>query len=147
MAYGSAGASAVAAARHRMLEEEEEMINYSGQDLTGEWEFKIVRANTGVFRNPAELEKLVKEEAVAGWTLLEKFDNSRVRFKRPITARQNDSHLPQGVDPYRTHYGMNPMLFVLIMVAVIVGGSLAFTLLLFLLIGGVVSLGVMGGGL
>jgi len=123
------------------------MTNYSTQDLAGEWEFKIVRANTGVFRNPAELDKLVKEEALAGWVMLEKFDNSRVRFKRQVGARQNDYRLPQGVDPYRTHYGMDPMVFVLLLVAVIVVASLAFTALLFLLIGGLIGLGGMGSGL
>lgn len=138
MANGSAAAAA--GAQHRMLKEEEEMTNYSAQDLAGEWEFKIVRANTGVFRNPAELEKLVKEEALAGWILLEKFDNSRIRFKRPVSARRDDYRLPQGVDPYRTQYGMNPLTFALLLTLVIVGLSFGFMILLFLLIGGIIAL-------
>jgi len=138
MAGASAGAAAEAA-RRRLMEEEEEMTHYSTPDLEGEWEFKIVRANTGVFRNPAELDKLVKEEAPAGWILLEKFDNSRVRFKRPLSARQNDGRLPQGVDPYRTQYGMNPALFVTILTVVIVGASLLFTVFFILLIGLIVG--------
>ncbi len=138
MANGSAAAAA--AAQRRMLKEEEEMTNYSAQDLAGEWEFKIVRANTGVFRNPAELEKLVKEEALAGWILLEKFDNSRIRFKRPVSARRDDYRLPQGVDPYRTQYGMNPLTFALLLTLVIVGLSFGFMILLFLLIGGIIAL-------
>jgi hypothetical protein len=146
MAYGSAGTSAAAAEHRRMVEEEEEMTNYSALDLTGEWEFKIVRANLGVFRNPAELQKLVKEEALAGWILLEKFDNSRIRFKRPLSARQNDYQLPQGVDPYRTHYGMNPALFVLLLTAAVVGISLGFVILIFLLIGALIGFGSMAGG-
>jgi hypothetical protein len=145
MAAGSSGAAAEAA-RRRMLEEEEEMTHYSTQDLAGEWEFKIVRANTGVFRNPVELEKLVKEEALAGWILIEKFDNTRVRFKRPFSARQNDARLPEGVDPYRTQYGMSPALFVTLLTIAIVGVSLLFTLFVVLLVGVLVGGGLLGGG-
>ena len=145
MASGSAAAAA--AARRRLLEEEEEMTQYSAQDLGGEWEFKIVRANWGVFRNPAVLAKLVAEEAQAGWILLEKFDNTRVRFKRPVSARRDDARLPGGVDPYRTQYGMSPMWFALILTGVIVGASLIFTLFLFLLIGVITSIGLAGSGL
>jgi hypothetical protein len=145
MASGSAAAAE--AARRRLLGEEEEMTNYSAQDLAGDWEFKIVRANTGVFRNPAELEKLVKEEALAGWILLEKFDNSRVRFKRSVSARSNDSRLPQGFDPYRTQYGMSPWLFAVILTGAIVGASLVFTLFVFLLIGLIIGGGLAGSGL
>jgi hypothetical protein len=145
MASGSAAAAE--AARRRLLGEEEEMTNYSAQDLAGDWEFKIVRANTGVFRNPAELEKLVKEEALAGWILLEKFDNSRVRFKRSVSARSNDSRLPQGFDPYRTQYGMNPFLFAMILTGVIVGASLVFTIFIILLVGILTGAAVFGSGL
>ena len=144
MAHGSAAA---AEAHRRLLEEEEEMTNYSAQDMDGGWEFKIVRANTGVFRNPAELDKLVKEEAQSGWILLEKFDNTRIRFKRPQSARRNDGNLPPGVDPYRSHYGMNPVWFVFILTGAIVAASLLFTLFLFLLIGLIVGGGIMGSGL
>jgi hypothetical protein len=141
------GSAAAAAAHRRLLEEEEEMTHYSAQDLAGEWEFKIVRANLGVFRNPAALEKLVKEEAQAGWILLEKFDNTRVRFKRPVSARRDDYRLPQGADPYRTQYGMNPVWFALILTGVIVGASLIFTLFLFLLIAIITGIGLAGGGM
>ncbi len=142
-----ASSAAAAEARRRLLAEEEEMTNYSVQDLGGDWEFKIVRANTGVFRNPAELEKLVKEESQAGWILLEKFDNSRIRFKRPLSARSNDYRLPQGVDPYRTQYGMSPWLFVVILTGAIVGASLVFTLFVFLLIGLIIGGGLAGSSL
>jgi hypothetical protein len=144
MAHGSAAA---AAAHRRLLEEEEEMTNYSAQDMDGGWEFKIVRANTGVFRNPAELEKVVKEESQSGWILLEKFDNSRLRFKRPQSARRNDGNLPPGVDPYRSHYGLNPVWFVLILTVAIVAASLLFTLFLMLLVGFLVGGGILGSGL
>jgi hypothetical protein len=143
----ASGSAAAAAAAQRVLEEEEAMTHYSAQDLAAEWEFKIVRANTGVFRNPAELAKLVKEESLAGWILLEKFDNTRIRFKRPVSARQDDYRLPQGVDPYRTQYGMSPVWFALILTGIIVGASLIFSLFLFILIALITGIGLAGSGL
>jgi hypothetical protein len=115
MADGDAGAGA--AARRRHLREEEEMTNYS-TDERDNVEFKIVRANLGIFGKPAEFKKLIQEEGRAGWELVEKFDNRRVRFKRPSSARERDSLLPAGVDPYRTQSGMSPMLFVLLLILI-----------------------------
>ena len=85
--------------------EEEDMAQYTQDDLEGDWEFKIVRSDSAAFRKPEVLNKLIEEEAQAGWTMLEKFDDSRVRFKRPRSARARDAFLPEGVDPYRTRYG------------------------------------------
>src|SRR5262245_42236312 len=114
MAAGAAAAAAAAAARRRLLEQEEEMTTYGSGDLAQDWEFKIVRANTPAFRSAVHLHRLLEEEARAGWTLVEKFDNSRIRLKRPRQARLNDSALPPGVDPYRVHYGMSPVAFTLL---------------------------------
>jgi hypothetical protein len=74
------------------------------QQMVG-WEFKIVRANRDLFRNQAVLQQLCKEEAKAGWILLEKLDDRRVRFKRLIALRNvlDETQLPH--DPYRSHYG------------------------------------------
>jgi hypothetical protein len=95
-----------AANRRRAMErEEEEMTGYTREELEGDWEFKIVRAETPVFRKREVLERLLEREAVAGWTMVEKLDNNRVRFKRLRSARAGDDHLPAGVDPYRTQYG------------------------------------------
>lgn len=71
------------------------------------WEFKIVRANRDLFRNPAVFQHLCEEEAQAGWVMLEKLDDRRVRFKRPMALREliNSDHLTY--DPYRCHYGSN----------------------------------------
>jgi hypothetical protein len=114
---GAAGAAAAAAARRRRLleEEEEEMTAYGADDLQRDWEFKIVRANRAVFGNPAHLNRLLEEEARAGWIMVEKFDNSRIRFKRLRQARGNDSSLPSGVDPYRVHYGLPPATFAMLL--------------------------------
>ena len=109
MAYGAgAWVAATAAAKRRkmLLAEEENMTPYTQDDLANDWEFKIVRSETAAFRKPEVLSKLLEEEAQAGWVMLEKLDDSRVRFKRPRSARARDAYLPDGVDPYRTRYGV-----------------------------------------
>ena len=69
------------------------------------WEFKIVRGRGQVFRDPVRLQQLCEEEAEAGWILLEKLDDSRVRFKRPIAMRQIVKPEFLSFDPYRCQYG------------------------------------------
>ena len=41
----------------------------------------------------------------AGWKMVEKFDDNRLRVKRPASAQRSDYNLPPGFDPYRTAYG------------------------------------------
>lgn len=118
----AAGAAAAAAAQRAIEEEEENMTPYSREELADDWEFKIVRANTGVFGKAEVFNQLIEEEARPGWQLVEKFDNSRVRFKRPRSARQRDAQLPEDVDPYRTRYGMSEGAFAILLMAVIFGG-------------------------
>jgi hypothetical protein len=131
----SGGAAvAAAAARRRTLLEEEQMTTYGSDDLGHDWEFKIVRANTPVFRNPEHLNRLLEEEAQAGWTMVEKFDNSRIRFKRPRGVRLNDSTLPPGIDPYRVQYGMSPVAFTALLVLTMLGLSGALMFLVFLVV-------------
>lgn len=98
----TAGAAAAAAAR-RMHQEEEDMTDYKTNDLDG-WEFKIIRTNTAKFKNFETIQKLCQEEAKAGWEMLEKFDDYRIRFKRRVDKRSGDRYLE--TDPYRTHLGM-----------------------------------------
>lgn len=132
MSYGAIVATNAAAAERRrriLLEkEEEEMTQYTPDELNNDWEFKIVRANTPVFRKPKEMDRLLEEEARAGWIMLEKLDDSRIRFKRPRRARAQDAYLPPDVDPYRTHYGTLPAQQT--MIVLLIGGV---TLGLFLL--------------
>ena len=90
-------AAAVKAAKDR--DEEENMTKYNSDDLNG-WEFKIVRSDFGRFRNYEIVQKLCKEEAKAGWEMVEKFDSNRIRFKRRVEKRSQDQHLD--FDPYRT---------------------------------------------
>ena len=110
MSAGAAAGAAAAMAR-RKREEEESMTGYSHADLAGDWEFKILRSSTGAFRHPERFREAVEQEASAGWVLIEKFDNQRLRFKRPVSARSGDATLADsgggGLDPYRTTYGMS----------------------------------------
>ncbi len=71
------------------------------------WEFKILRSAQDSFREAQALKQVLEEEAIAGWILLEKLDDRRLRFKRPIAMREviRGELLP--IDPYRTTYGQN----------------------------------------
>lgn len=69
------------------------------------WEYKIVRANSDIFRNPEIFQRLCQEEAQAGWILLEKLDDQRVRFKRSYIKRDSINTKNLSFDPYRTQYG------------------------------------------
>jgi hypothetical protein len=118
---GAAGAAAAAAAARRaerLRKEEEDMTKYSGDDLEG-WEFKIVRSATEKFKNYDEVKKVCDEEAQAGWEMVEKFDNSRIRFKRKIENRAGDSH--RQIDPYRTSVGMSQGGVAAVILAVVFG--------------------------
>ncbi|MEN8172652.1 MAG: hypothetical protein ABFS03_07195 [Chloroflexota bacterium] len=127
MAYhGAHIAAAAAEKKQRQLEaeEEEKMTKYSSDDMD-KWEFKIVRSESGAFRKTEVLADLVDEEALAGWEMLEKFDNKRIRFRRPIDARKNDHNLPDYIDPYRTQYGTpSQMIAVAVAVGVLLLGIL-----------------------
>ena len=69
------------------------------------WEFKILRAEADLFSSPAVLQQACDEEAIAGWILLEKLDDRRLRFKRPIAMREVIDPQTLGFDPYRSVYG------------------------------------------
>jgi hypothetical protein len=137
IASAGAAAAAAAAERLRALHEEEERLSaYSPDDLAKGWEFKIVRANTAAFRKPEVMQQVCDEEARSGWELVEKFDDSRLRFKRPASLRNNPS--PTGLDPYRTTYGMSQgKLTTIILIAVF--GSMALIFAVILIIAKVAS--------
>jgi hypothetical protein len=99
------GAAVAAAAKRRQEEEEENMTAYTAHDLAEDWEFKILRSCTAGFRNADKLRRVLEEEGRAGWILVEKFDNSRIRLKRPAKARAGDGTLP--FDSYRTYVGLS----------------------------------------
>ena len=60
---------------------------------------------TGAFGRHDRLRQILEREARAGWTLVEKFDDKRIRLKRPASARAADAGL--GIDPYRTWVGIS----------------------------------------
>jgi hypothetical protein len=97
--------------------EEETMTGYTRTDLDEGWEFKFLRASTRKFRDPVRLQAILREEARAGWTLVEKFDDTRLRLKRPASARAGDAALP--FDPYRTWVGISPSLNLALAIAVV----------------------------
>jgi len=113
VATGSNAASTRAA--QILREEEEIMTAYKKDDLEG-WEFKIMRSYTGKFKDNKYVQELCREEARAGWEMLEKFDDFRIRFKRRVDLRANDRFLK--TDPYRTDVGFGINKFVTIIVAV-----------------------------
>jgi hypothetical protein len=102
-----------------MRQEEAEMTPYSKADLAEDWEFKIIRSTVGTFKNPAKMRAILEQEARAGWVLVEKFDYSRIRLKRPASARANDANLD--FDPYRTSVGLSELGLVFIILGSIFG--------------------------
>jgi hypothetical protein len=135
MAYTGAWIAATAAEEQRrktlLAGEEEDMTMDTQDNLKEDWEFKIVRSESGAFGKPEALSRLVEEEAQAGWVMLEKFDDNRVRFRRPRSARSRDAYLPEGVDPYRTQYGRSSARsrLVAISAGLVILGGLIFGLL------------------
>ena len=102
----SAAAGAAAAERlHQLRLEEETMTDYAHKDLDG-WQFKIVR---GSFRTAEQIQALQAEQAQYGWSLVEVFDQERIRFKRPGSEAAKDSE--RFGNPYDTGSlcgGMSP---------------------------------------
>jgi hypothetical protein len=107
-----------------------------GSDLSPRpsgWEFKILRANRNVFRNPAVLKRICQEEAEAGWILLEKLDERRLRFKRPMSLRDRLSPETLKRDPYRSRYGSplnfaNVFVVLALLFALVLPAYLGYTL-------------------
>ncbi len=83
----------------------EATVGSSRDSHLGDWEYKIVRANFDLFRDPQIFQGLCEEELQAGWTLLEKLDDRRVRFKRAVAWRTMLKEEGINFDPYRSHYG------------------------------------------
>lgn len=83
---------------------EEELSSYSRPDPYGDYEFKVLSGARKAFRGPERFQAVLAEEARAGWELVEKFSDSRVRLRRPISRRQLDGKLD--FDAYRSTVGM-----------------------------------------
>jgi hypothetical protein len=63
---------------------------------------------------------------------VEKFDNSRIRLKRPAAARQQDAQCT--FDPYRTGVGISQGGLALFIVAGSIAGMLALLVVIALLV-------------
>jgi hypothetical protein len=107
---GAIGAATAAAAHHHAMlqREEEDMTAYRREDLVEDWEFKILRSTESAFRDPEQLRRILEDEARAGWVLIEKFDDQRVRLKRKAGRSSSDFAAPLDFDPYRTYVGLTP---------------------------------------
>ena len=70
------------------------------QSAGEQWEYKFLRCGNPLFRDAEGLQRVLAEESAAGWSLVEKLDDRRIRLKRPVSARDHDGAL--GLDPYRT---------------------------------------------
>lgn len=125
--------AAAHAAIKKRTQEEEEMTKYTRDELDNDWEFKIVKSVSGKFSKREVVQQVRAEEAVAGWVMVEKFDDNRIRFKRPASAQKNDYNLPPGIDPYRTTYGMSEGALGLSIVGIMIGVGALIALLAFLL--------------
>jgi hypothetical protein len=105
-------------AGRRREEEEELMSGYSPQDLQGNWQFKIVR---GTFKTAAQIEAVVQEQAEFGWLLVEIFDQTRIRFKRPAGEADRDAY--REGNPYATtSKASGPGCGTTLMLALVLGG-------------------------
>ncbi len=71
-------------------------------------EYKTVQAQTPLFADTDKMREILAEEAKAGWDLLEKEDNYRIKLQRDIENRSNDGNLD--IDPYRSTVGVSSML-------------------------------------
>ena len=107
MSFGVGGAAAAAVAAAEMQRrEEEEMTSYGAKELDDGWEFKILRSNFSAFRSPEKLRAILEEEKRGGWILVEKFDDQRIRLKRPAAGKVVQADFADGYDPYRTTVAM-----------------------------------------
>jgi len=71
-------------------------------------EYKTVQAQTPLFADTKKMQEILLEEAKAGWDLLEKEDNYRIKLQRGIDNRRNDGN--SVIDPYRTTVGVSSVL-------------------------------------
>jgi hypothetical protein len=127
----SAGAAAAAAAKRRQNHEEEEEVTPMNTDPTGAFEYKIIRCVTNAFRKPAFFQQTLQEEAQAGWQLVEKLDDGRVRLRRSIEWRNKDALLNS--DPYRTRIGMGEVKLVFVILGSVFGTLLVILSVVFIL--------------
>ncbi len=67
-------------------------------------EYKVIQSQTPLFADTAKMHEILAQEARAGWQLLEKEDNYRIKVQRDIAHREKDKELD--FDAYRTSVGV-----------------------------------------
>lgn len=70
-----------------------------------ELEYKILQSQTPLFASTAKMHEALELESKAGWTLLEKEDNYRIKLQRNTSSRDNDKNLD--FDAYRSTVGVS----------------------------------------
>ena len=108
------------------------MTHYTSKDLSEDWEFKILRSMSSEFRKPERLAAILEQEGKAGWTLVEKLDNCRIRLKRRAECQKDDRSLD--FDPYRSYAGSSQGAVAAIVVGLILAIGFAIFLVTFLLV-------------
>ena len=84
-------------------------------------EYKVLKSVRGEFSKPEKMRQAVTEEAEFGWDLMEKVDQHRLRFRRPVSERVRDVAAErEGKDPYRTTFGISEGRFVAYLLTVVV---------------------------
>jgi hypothetical protein len=73
-----------------------------------ELEYKVITSQTPLFADTSKMHEVLEQEAKAGWRLLEKQDNFRIKLQRDISLRENDKNLE--IDAYRTAVGVSSVL-------------------------------------
>ena len=68
-------------------------------------EYKVMQAQTPLFSDTAKMHEVLEQEAKAGWQLLEKEDNYRIKLQRNVSNRENDKNLD--FDAYRSTVGVS----------------------------------------
>jgi len=96
-----------------------------------ELEYKVVQSTTPLFATSKKIDEVMTEEAQAGWQLVEKYDNYKMRLQRDISHRANDKNL--GFDAYRSQMGVNNAIVYGITTVV----TLGVVYLIFVLVGAV----------
>jgi hypothetical protein len=123
---------AAAAAAEMQRHEEEERTFYTPKDLAEDWEFKILRSNFGTFRNPEKLRAALDEESRGGWMRVGKFDDCRIRLKRPAGTKAIHGDFEDGYDPYRNNVGMSQGALVMTFLSFLVAAAIAALLVFFI---------------
>ena len=67
-------------------------------------EYKVIQSQTPLFADTAKMHEILAQEAKAGWELLEKEDNYRIKVQRDTKHRENDKNLD--IDAYRSSVGV-----------------------------------------